>query len=114
MAEQGTVKCLTTPKAIGRVLSHDEGFYAVHPYCAIRLYKIVFAATYWSDLNELGLERVATLLQLVQKRRNEFAHGQPAAIDDGLINDLVATLKDEHEAWIAVFNRRVNQVGAHV
>jgi hypothetical protein len=62
-----------------------------------RLYKIVFAATYWSDLNQLGFERVATLLQLVQKNRNEFAHGQPAAINDGLINELVETLKDEHE-----------------
>ncbi len=72
-----------------------------------RLYKIVFASTYWSDLMELGFENVVTLLQLVQMRRNEFAHGQPAAIDEKLITDLVAALKDEHEAWIAVFNKRV-------
>jgi hypothetical protein len=71
-----------------------------------RLYKIVFGATYWSDLCELGFERVATLLQLVQKRRNEFAHGQPGAINDGLVSDLVKALQDEHQAWIAVFNKR--------
>ena len=74
-----------------------------------RLYKIVFAATYWSDLSELGFERVVRLLQFVQKRRNEFAHGQPAAIDEGLIKNLVEALKDEHEAWIAVFNRRATR-----
>jgi hypothetical protein len=74
-----------------------------------RLYKIVFAATYWSDLSELGFERVSRLLRFVQKRRNEFAHGQPAASDEGLIKDLVEALKDEHEAWIAVFNRRATR-----
>jgi hypothetical protein len=71
-----------------------------------RLYRIVFGTTYWSDLNDLGFERVATLLQDVQQRRNEFTHGQPAAINEGLINNLVETLKEEHEAWIAVFNKR--------
>jgi hypothetical protein len=83
----------------------------LHRYATVgarldRLYKIVFASTYWSDLIELGFENVAKLLQLVQKRRNEFAHGQPAAIDERLITSLVAALKDEHEAWIAVFNKR--------
>jgi len=71
-----------------------------------RLYRIVFGATYWSDLSDLGFERVATLLQYIQQRRNEFAHGQPATIDEEIINDLVEALKDEHEAWIAVFNKR--------
>jgi len=71
-----------------------------------RLYKIVFGSTYWLDLGDLGFERVAALLQVVQMKRNEFAHGQPAAIGEKLINDLVATLQDEHEAWIAVFNKR--------
>jgi hypothetical protein len=74
-----------------------------------RLYKIVFAATYWTDLSETGFEHVATLLELVQKRRNEFTHGQPAAIDERLINELVENLKDEHEAWIAVFNKRASR-----
>lgn len=75
-----------------------------------RLYKMVFGATYWSDLRDLGFERVATLLQRLQDRRNKFAHGQPAAIDEELINSLVEGLKDEHEAWIAVFNKRVTRV----
>jgi hypothetical protein len=71
-----------------------------------RLYRILFSTTYWADLDALGFQRVAVLLQQVQQRRNEFAHGQPQAIDDKLIDDLVAGLKDEHESWIAVFNRR--------
>ena len=71
-----------------------------------RLYKIVFGATYWLDLKELGFEPVAVLLQRVQEKRNEFAHGQPAAINEMLINDLVASLQDEHQGWIAVFNKR--------
>jgi hypothetical protein len=79
-----------------------------------RLYKIVFGATYWSDLSELGFERIATLLQLVQKSRNEFAHGQPAAIDEELIKNLVESLKDEHEAWIAVFNKRATRLSPNI
>ena len=71
-----------------------------------RLYKIVFGSTYSLDLGDLGFHQVAELLQLVQHKRNEFAHGQPAAIDERLINNLVAALQDEHEAWIAVFNKR--------
>jgi hypothetical protein len=71
-----------------------------------RLYKVVFAATYWSDLTELGFRQIGELLQRVQERRNAFAHGQPAAIDEGLINDVVEGLKEEHEGWIAVFNKR--------
>lgn len=75
-----------------------------------RLYKIVFGATYWSDLSQLGFERVGTILKRIQQRRNEFIHGQPAAIDERLISDLVDALKDEHEAWIAVFNKRAARV----
>lgn len=74
-----------------------------------RLYTIVFASTYWSDLAELGFKQVAGLLQSVQKQRNEFVHGQPAAIDDGLVGNVVASLQSEHEGWIAVFNKRAAQ-----
>ena len=74
-----------------------------------RLYRTVFSTTYWGDLNELGFQTVSNLLQSVQQRRNEFMHGKPEAIDDTLVADLVAGLKDEHEAWIAVFNRRAAQ-----
>lgn len=73
---------------------------------ADRLYKILFSTTYWSDLTDLGYESSRALLQRVQERRNTFAHGQPEAIDDALVRDLVEGLRTEHEAWIAVFNRR--------
>ena len=72
-----------------------------------RLYKVVYSTTCWADLNNLGYGSVATLLRKVQDCRNDFAHGQPEAIDDSLVEELVTGLKDEHEAWIAVFNRRL-------
>ena len=45
----------------------------------------------------------------MQAAWNRFAHGHPEAIDDSLVEDLVAGLDDEHEAWIAVFNRRLKE-----
>jgi hypothetical protein len=71
-----------------------------------RLYKIVFSTTYKKDLEELGFAQIAILLSRIQQKRNEFMHGHPEAIDDTLVRDLVASLKDEYESWIAVFNRR--------
>ena len=74
-----------------------------------RLYNVVFSTTYRADLNDLGYGRVAALLKRVEERRNRFAHGHPEAIDDALVEELVAGLKDEHEAWIAVFNKRLRE-----
>ena len=71
------------------------------------LYKVLHRATYWSDLEELGFQGVSLLLKRVREQRNEFMHGDPKAIDDALVADLVATLKEEHEGWIRVYNRRV-------
>lgn len=73
-----------------------------------RLYQALFSSTYWADLKELGYPRVADLLQRVQRQRNKFAHGHPEAIDDSLVEEVVAMLKSEHESWIAVFNRRLS------
>jgi hypothetical protein len=72
-----------------------------------RLYKILFQTTYMHDLAELGFDDVATMLRDLQERRNQFTHGDPAAIDEGLVSSVVSALRDEHESWIAVFNRRV-------
>jgi hypothetical protein len=72
-----------------------------------RLYKLVFGTTYFEDLRAVNAEQIITLLAAVQKRRNEFAHGHPAAISDGLAQQVVSNLRDEHFAWISVFNRRV-------
>lgn len=74
-----------------------------------RLYKVVFSTTYSADLKDLGFSTVSRLLVRVQQQRNKFAHGHPEAIDDGLVLDLVTGLRDEHESWIAVFNRRATK-----
>ena len=74
-----------------------------------RLYRVVFSTTYRADLNDLGYGRVVALLKKVEQRRNKFAHGHPEAIDDGLVEELVAGLKDEHDGWIAVFNKRLKE-----
>lgn len=71
-----------------------------------QLYRIVFAGTYSGDLKELNFSSLAALLDRVQTRRNDFVHGKPEAIDDELVRELAGALKDEHESWIAVFNRR--------
>jgi hypothetical protein len=71
-----------------------------------RLYQLLFSVSYWTDLKDAGFEAVGTLLRRLQQRRNEFAHGHPEAIDDALVEALIAGLKTEHEAWIAVFNKR--------
>ncbi len=72
-----------------------------------RLYKVVFSTTYWADLDSLGYASISKLLTRVQQLRNEFAHGHPEAIDDALVADLVMGLKQEHESWISVFNKRI-------
>jgi hypothetical protein len=71
------------------------------------LYRVAFDSTYKSDLEALGHGHVWSHLAKVQERRNLFAHGQPQAIDDALVKAVVENLKVEHEAWIAVFNKRV-------
>lgn len=72
-----------------------------------RLYTVLFSTTYWADLDDLGFSNVSALLKRVQTCRNSFVHGQPEAIDDSLVEELIAGLRDEHESWIAVFNRRI-------
>lgn len=76
-----------------------------------KLHKIVFGQTYFDDLRDLGYGPVAVLLLDLHTRRNDFTHGRPQAIDDGSVTALVASLKAEHESWIAVFNRRTARIG---
>jgi len=71
-----------------------------------RLYRVACGSTYFGDLRELGFGDVANHLAHVQQRRNAFTHGDPHAIDDDLVLAVVEKMKREHEAWIAVFNRR--------
>jgi hypothetical protein len=70
-------------------------------------YRVVFDSRYADDLGAAGFPLVASHLAVAQERRNRFVHGDPRAIDDDLAMSVVSMLKDEHEAWIAVFNRRV-------
>lgn len=71
-----------------------------------RLYRVLFQTTYWADLTELGFDDIRHHLLLVQERRNAFAHGDPSAIDDSLVASVVENLRQEHEGWIAAYNRR--------
>jgi hypothetical protein len=74
-----------------------------------RLYKLLFGQTYFDDLRESGFQAVSTLLADLHQRRNAFTHGNPHSIDDATVNGLVDALKTEHEAWIAVFNKRATR-----
>jgi hypothetical protein len=77
-------------------------------------YRIAFASTYREDLEEVGHGQVWPHLAKIQERRNLFAHGQPQAIDDVLVQATVEMMKVEHEAWIAVFNKRAARPPTHL
>jgi hypothetical protein len=72
-----------------------------------RLYKVIFNTTYMKDLQDIGYGNLADHIKRVQRQRNEFMHGNPSAINDDLILAVVSNLKDEHEAWIQLFNKYV-------
>lgn len=72
------------------------------------LYRILFGVQYLDDLIAVGAEPVGGHLARVQDARNRFVHGDPGAISDQLVEAVVRTMKLEHDAWIAVFNRRVS------
>jgi len=71
-----------------------------------RLYRVLHETTFWADLTDLGFDDVRRHLTQVQERRNAFAHGDPRAIDDARVTSVVEMLSREHDAWIAIFNRR--------
>ncbi len=75
-------------------------------------YQIAFDSTYRKDLEAAGFGDVWPHLAKIQEKRNAFAHGQPAAIDDALVHKTVEMMRREHEAWIAVFNRRGARPGS--
>ena len=71
------------------------------------LYGILFGVKYRDDLLAIGADSIDGHLARVQKARNEFVHGFPSALSDGLVEAVVRYMKDEHEAWIGVYNRRI-------
>ena len=93
----------------GQVMEHLLDRYSGIGARLDRLYKVIFSTTYRADLSDLGYGNVAALLKRVEECRNRFAHGEPEAIDDSLVEALVAALKAEHEGWIAVFNQRLKE-----
>ena len=75
-----------------------------------RFYKIAFNSTYHLDLKSLQHSDVSVHLTRIQRQRNAFLHGSPQSIDDSLAIAVVEMLKQEHEAWIAVYNHRVSRL----
>ncbi len=71
------------------------------------LYQILFGVKYLDDLMAVGAEHIGGHPSRVQACRNRFVHGEPKAISDGLVEAVVRLLREEHEAWIAVFNRHI-------
>jgi hypothetical protein len=74
-----------------------------------KLYKLLFSLNYWEELEQLGFKDIAVLLKQVHEKRNEFVHGDPESIDDTLVTNLVKALQQEHESWIAAFNKRATR-----
>ena len=74
-----------------------------------RFYKVAFDSTYHSDLVSLGYSDVSAHLARIQEQRNAFVHGSPQSIDDFLATSVVEMLKQEHEAWIAIYNHRATR-----
>lgn len=73
-----------------------------------QLYQILFGVKYLDDLIAVGGESISGHLARVQDARNRFVHGDPEALSDALVEAVVHNLKAEHDAWIAVFNRRIS------
>ena len=71
------------------------------------LYRVLFGTTYEKDLKDSGCLALWSHLKDVQKRRNEFIHGNPKAIDDAFVREVVTRMQQEHEAWIELFNKRI-------
>lgn len=71
-----------------------------------RLHRILYEARYGEDLDRLGYSPIREHLNNLQKQRNAFAHGNPQAISDALVEDTVRLLPEFHDAWIRSFNLR--------
>jgi hypothetical protein len=71
-----------------------------------RLYGLLFNTSLQEDLSALGYASVHPHLMEVQRRRNEFVHGNAEAIDDNLVYTTVEKLHEVQEAWVALYNLR--------
>jgi len=71
-----------------------------------RLYRRTWGTTFWKDLEDEGFAEDAAHLRELQARRNAFVHGDPEAIDDGLVEATLARLESVQRGWICLFNKR--------
>lgn len=80
-----------------------------------QLYQILFGVKYLDDLIAVGAEAMGGYLARVQDARNRFVHGDPEALSDGPVEAVVRNMKVEHDAWVAVYNRRLSMasLGPH-
>jgi hypothetical protein len=79
-----------------------------------RLYRLMWSTTFWEDLRNLGFGTEADHLKNVQKRRNDFVHGNPESIDDGLVQVTVEHLQTVQQGWIAVYNLRCTRTSRKI
>jgi len=71
-----------------------------------RLYPLLFGISLERDLVSLGHTTVYAHLRNVQEKRNDFVHGNAAAMDDALVRETVERLHEVQEAVVALFNLR--------
>lgn len=73
-----------------------------------KLYKVVFNSTYAADLKSIGKGDIWEHICKIRNSRNEFIHGNPKAINDELVYSIIEKLKEEHDSWINVYNKRIS------
>jgi hypothetical protein len=78
-----------------------------------KLYETQWGLTFWEDLERIGCGAAAEFLQRLQRQRNEFIHGDPQAIDDALISEVMANATATSRAWIQLFNERATCRAVH-
>jgi hypothetical protein len=71
-----------------------------------QLYKMLFNTSLQEDLEAVGYGSVYSHLTEVQRRRNEFVHGNAEAIDENLVYTTVEKLPEVQQAWVALYNLR--------
>jgi hypothetical protein len=71
-----------------------------------KLYKTVFSTSLKTDLEELGYGHIFNHISDLQKKRNDFIHGNPNAVDQNTIDNTIKYLQETQLAWIELYNKR--------
>jgi hypothetical protein len=91
------------PTGVGRNLLDRYSSIGVRMH---RLYPLLFGVRLERDLASIGHAAVYAHLRNVQERRNDFVHGNAAAMDDALVQETVERLHEVQETVVALFNLR--------